>query len=120
MTDWQPGDPVHGDTDGRGVCLKCGTSWYPGDSTDTCPSCGYKPDTVTFRLDDDYEGGPHVHWGHDCVGAFGTPFRNETVLPIGPDGWLVVQAEPLSVQPSIHCLLCGCHGFITNGVWMPV
>ena len=32
--------------------------------------------------------------------------------------WTIVQAEPLSVTPSIHCLECGTHGFITDGKWV--
>jgi Family of unknown function (DUF6527) len=117
MTDWQPGDPVHTQYDAVGLCTKCGCSWFPGDSTDTCPECGYKLNTVTFRLDDD---GRHVHWGHDCVGSFGTPHRRKTTLPVGPGRWQLAQAEPLTVTPSILCKLCGCHGFITNGAWCPI
>lgn len=73
--------------------------------------------TPTFGLSDVLPD--HLEWMHDCVASFGTPFRNETVLPLGPNGWQIVQAEPLTVTPSILCRMCGCHGFITNGEWVP-
>lgn len=39
-------------------------------------------------------------------------------LPLGPpDGWQIVQAEPLTVRPSILIRDCGCHGFIVEGKW---
>jgi hypothetical protein len=42
-------------------------------------------------------------------------------LPLDPErGWVIVQVDPLTVTPSIHCLDCGCHGFITNGEWIAV
>jgi hypothetical protein len=43
-------------------------------------------------------------------------------IPILPTekGWTLVQAEPLTLSPSINMLDCGCHGFITNGQWVGV
>ena len=35
-------------------------------------------------------------------------------------GWAIIVKEPLTVVPSIHAVSCGCHGFITKGVWQPV
>lgn len=31
--------------------------------------------------------------------------------------WTIVTTEPLTVTPSVHCLDCGTHGFITDGIW---
>lgn|SRR5512146_260778 len=31
--------------------------------------------------------------------------------------WDVVEWEPLTLTPSIRCVVCGDHGFIKNGVW---
>jgi len=42
------------------------------------------------------------------------------VLPIGINKWHVVSEDPLTVQPSILNVECGCHGFITDGRWNPV
>lgn len=35
-------------------------------------------------------------------------------------GWTVEQVEPLTLSPSLHCRVCGDHGFIRNGQWVPV
>lgn len=34
--------------------------------------------------------------------------------------WTVVCREPLTLQPSIHQVECGLHGFIENGRWRGV
>jgi hypothetical protein len=34
--------------------------------------------------------------------------------------WEVRSPDPLTVWPSVHNTLCGCHGFITEGCWVPV
>lgn len=33
-------------------------------------------------------------------------------------GWQITEREPLTITPSI-LIDCGCHGFITRGVWVP-
>lgn len=33
--------------------------------------------------------------------------------------WQVVQAEPLTLDPSLECLRCGDHGHIRDGRWVP-
>ena len=81
--------------------------------------------TPYFRLDDD---GRHVLWYHWCnhdgiQGDWsvlsrlpaGTP--EEATLPNGR--WGIVSTDPLTVTPSILCGLCGCHGFIRDGQWVP-
>jgi len=70
----------------------------------------------TFRLAED---GVHFWWEHDChAELFGT-YRDVTYMPHSGGTWRVVQADPLTVSPSINCLGCGTHGFITNGEWVP-
>ncbi len=32
--------------------------------------------------------------------------------------WSVESWEPLTVAPSIHCTVCGDHGYIRNGRWV--
>lgn len=34
--------------------------------------------------------------------------------------WDLIQREPLTIAPSLHCLGCGAHGFIREGKWIPV
>ena len=40
--------------------------------------------------------------------------------PLPDDGrWTVHSVHPLTVTPSVHWTDCGCHGFITDGKWVP-
>jgi len=40
-------------------------------------------------------------------------------IPVGEDGWTQMSAEPLHLEPSLLCRLCGDHGFIRDGKWVP-
>lgn len=33
--------------------------------------------------------------------------------------WRLVQREPLTLEPSILCTVCGDHGWIRDGRWVP-
>lgn len=33
--------------------------------------------------------------------------------------WRVVQAQPLTLAPSLLCPTCGNHGFVRDGRWVP-
>jgi hypothetical protein len=35
------------------------------------------------------------------------------------DGWDLVSESPLTLSPSLLCRVCGHHGFIRDGVWVP-
>lgn len=36
----------------------------------------------------------------------------------GPDvGWDLVKLDPLTLNPSLLCRICGDHGYIENGRW---
>jgi hypothetical protein len=37
----------------------------------------------------------------------------------GRDIWRVIQAEPLTLEPSLRCRACGSHGFVRDGKWVP-
>lgn len=55
------------------------------------------------------------HWtcDHWCAGF--VPFKSHN-----PDyGWDVHSLDPLHLEPSLLCRLCGSHGFIRAGVWVP-
>ena len=54
-----------------------------------------------------------------------TPKENhpcEGYAPLKPEyeeGWDLIQREPLTISPSLLCLVCGHHGFIREGKWIP-
>lgn len=50
--------------------------------------------------------------GGECSGW--APF-----LSYSKNGWTVEQEEPLTLSPSLLCRICGHHGFIRNGRWVP-
>jgi hypothetical protein len=75
------------------------------------------------------DDGEHFWFDHDCslVNDEGTNiqewavsegFNHATMLPIGPEGWQIVQKDPLTVAPSILCGGCGVHGFFRDGEWV--
>lgn len=33
--------------------------------------------------------------------------------------WTLVSMEPLTLSPSLHCTICGMHGFVREGKWVP-
>lgn len=47
-----------------------------------------------------------------CLG--GVEWRSST----GPN-WTLVSMQPFHIEPSVHCLACGDHGFIRDGKWVP-
>lgn len=40
-------------------------------------------------------------------------------VAIGDDGWQLVEEDPPTVTPSQLCRLCGDHGWLTSGKWVP-
>lgn len=46
-------------------------------------------------------------------------FRGTKPTAQQPTTWEVVQAEPLTLSPSILCRTCGHHGYIRGGRWVP-
>jgi hypothetical protein len=58
--------------------------------------------------------------GAECVGW--VAFAGRAWARGFPDGlagksWDVIQADPLTLAPSIKCRSCGDHGYIRNGKW---
>lgn len=70
--------------------------------------------TPRWEIDSDR----HITWWHACAGH---PGFDEVPcgIPIRASGWSVSSWDPLTVTPSLRCLGCGTHGFITNGRWEP-
>lgn len=50
-----------------------------------------------------------VVFTHACLGG------EQVEATLNNTQWHVVNAEPLTVEPSIACDRCGLHGWITNG-----
>jgi hypothetical protein len=61
---------------------------------------------------------PQFWWDEkEQVVWFGCP--HEPGVSVLDVRWTVVTKDPLTVTPSIHNTGCGCHGFITDGKWVP-
>ncbi len=60
------------------------------------------------------EDGVHFEWSHVCAHG-----PDVVMMPHSGGTWRVVQQDPLTVVPSINCLGCGTHGWITDGRWVP-
>jgi len=61
-----------------------------------------------------------VLWEHRTPDGYqGLPSRVHQVSPKEGEHWQVVQAEPLTLAPSLHCDPelggCGAHGHVHNG-----
>ena len=85
---------------------------------------GWSPDR---DLNPQYEGIPDIErigviidTGNGCESAafFDIPGAREV---LGPDRplWTVESWDPLTLSPSLLCKLCGDHGFIREGRWVP-
>ena len=61
-----------------------------------------------------------VDTGNGCqsVALFDLPGVREVLGPDRPV-WQVESWEPLTLSPSLLCRLCGDHGFIRAGRWVP-
>jgi hypothetical protein len=65
-----------------------------------------------------------VLWEHDTPEGYRSGsylVRRHQVSPVAGETWTVVQREPLTLAPSLHCDPalggCGMHGFISQGKW---
>lgn len=94
-----------------------------------CDECGHFRVGPSVTL---HEDGHHFWWQHVCTprdvshldadtaAAVQELEAQPTMLPLGQDKWQLVQADPLTISPSILCGECGIHGFWTNGAWVSV
>lgn len=87
------------------------TAWRDiGDGVEITEVTAGSPPVVTGLVERHFCG----EGGYQHVGS----------LPYGPPGvasprWQVVQADPLTIVPSVLCPQCGLHGWITDGKWVP-
>lgn len=59
--------------------------------------------------------------GDECVGGF-VPFNTPEALAVTVSTsphWEVRSLDPLHLEPSLLCRVCGDHGFIRDGRWEP-
>lgn len=76
----------------------------------------------------EYEGDAHAGLNDYHLRKDGTPCKGflaiengswakafEDVIPT----WTILQTDPLTLSPSILCRVCGDHGFIREGKWVP-
>lgn len=59
---------------------------------------------------------PRPDDGTECEGTVAFVNARGQDRPI----WKVISFEPLTVDPSLHCTLCGAHGKIEDGRWTDV
>jgi len=85
---------------------------------------GWSPDR---ELNPQYEGIPDIErvgaiidTGNGCQSMvwFDLPGYDEVFGP-GRPVWQVLSWEPLTLSPSLLCQLCGDHGFVRDGRWVP-
>lgn len=55
-----------------------------------------------------------VYYEHMCEGDWRAGW-----IYFGGDGWRVTNGTPLTVSPSLRCKVCGHHGYIQDGRWLP-
>lgn len=64
--------------------------------------------------------GGGVLWEHGTLPGYTVP--RHLVSPADGATWTIVQREPLTLSPSLHCAPalggCGAHGFIRDGAWV--
>jgi len=59
-----------------------------------------------------------VAYWHPCKGVTNRP-DYVSVKPAWSDGWDVVSVEPLTLVQSLLCRICGHHGHLREGRWIP-
>ena len=86
----------------------------------------------TLRLVSEY-GGPDDHWcgaivahskpdGSVCVGgyiSFEDSVKDNAATRAAGVLWKVESREPLTLSPSLLCRICGDHGWVRAGCWVP-
>lgn len=64
----------------------------------------------------------HAGWAiaHQCLtGAANSPSRLPVLVAPRCSKHDLISDDPLTLSPSIACVSCGLHGFITDSVWRP-
>lgn len=59
----------------------------------------------------------HPAFGEDGANLCGG--ENGHWIPVGEGHWTQESVEPLTLAPSLRCTMCGDHGFVRDGKWVP-
>lgn len=54
-----------------------------------------------------------------CSGAVTFDLPETSHLAADDHRWRVVSWDPLTIEPSVLCRICGDHGYIREGRWVP-
>ncbi|MFC6080946.1 hypothetical protein [Sphaerisporangium aureirubrum] len=91
------------------------------------PPLNWAPFPVTKVTDDIYYGWPEDerdpwfwHWCTGHAPGDQPPVDAGRWSASGTGLHTLVSREPLHLEPSLHWLCCGLHGFVRNGYWTPV
>lgn len=57
--------------------------------------------------------------GRECLSAATLAGEVQARIEPGKPMWDVVSWEPLTLSPSLLCRLCGDHGWVREGRWVP-
>ena len=57
--------------------------------------------------------------GEECASGCTIDTPTARQIEPGQQMWTLESLDPLTISPSLLCLLCGDHGFIRNGRWVP-
>lgn len=90
-------------------------SWRPDDFPENRKRFGYPLPNVTkvgLFIRHPNKNGQYCHSAMYFEGTEYTKHYKTTT-------WKVEKWEPLTITPSIKCLTCQDHGFITDGKWVP-
>jgi hypothetical protein len=85
-------------------------------SADAKVDAGHEVVFEVRRLDGIVDG---VHYEHPRPDGAGQCSGYVSVKPAWSDGWDMVSESPLTLSPSLACRVCGHHGFIRDGKWVP-
>lgn len=103
--------------------------WHP--DRDLNPQYADRPDIGWLGLTIEHPLGPgpchelhratyddkRRHCRHCCTGGVMFDIPGAEHFPGAK--WQVVSWDPLTISPSVLCMVCGDHGFIRDGLWVP-
>jgi hypothetical protein len=84
---------------------------------------GHNTTVSLWYLDEAHERPGGLWEWHQCVHGIDGPGGVVFDVPGNEDEkvrWTLHSLEPLHIEPSVACGLCGHHGFIRDGKWVSV
>lgn len=65
------------------------------------------------------DGPAGLLWRHACPDDPRGPESGGTAAPFAPGRWALLSRDPLTLGGSLLCPVCGLHGFVRDGRWVP-